>query len=442
MNNSPGVIGMRGIFRQAALERLASLEQLDQLMRVVSPRHWLVLATCGALLGVALLWGMVGRLPTTVIGRGVLIHPRKVVDVQAPVAGRLATLAVRVGEVIKTGDVLGTIDQADIRQQLREERAALQELLTQDEAKRAIQTQQTALQAQQTTLEARAIELQRQDVQKRLRDAQAKAPLLQQRVVNRQRLEELGLVPRISDERLQAEQAYRDNQDMIAEFQTRLQQLEGELKHLQNQTKQLALQHLETSTSRKNAIQARRSQIALLEVQLDKSQITSQYAGRVLELTVQTGQMLQTGGRLGSIEAEDPASRLVGLTYFPIKAGKKIASGMPIYVAPDTVERERFGSILGTVTTVSAFPVTKEGITSLVGNAEVVNTLVTQGPAIEVVAELAQDPTTASGYKWSSSTAPALRITSGTTMVGRVVLEQRAPITYLLPWWREISGLH
>jgi HlyD family secretion protein len=214
------------------------------------------------------------------------------------------------------------------------------------------------------------------------------------------------------------------------------------LKHLQHQTKQLALQHLETSTSRQNAIQARRSQVALLEVQLDKSQIISPYAGRVLELTVQAGQMLQTGGRLGSIEVEDPASKLVGLTYFPIQAGKQIASGMPIYVAPDTVERERFGSILGTVTAVSAFPVTKEGITSLVGNAEVVNTLAAQGPAIEVVAELAQDPTTASGYKWSSSTAPALRITSGTTMVGRVVLEQRAPITYLLPWWREISGLH
>ena len=49
-----------------------------------------------------------GRLPTTVMGRGVLIHPRQVVDVQAPASGRLAALTVQVGDVVRQGDVLGT----------------------------------------------------------------------------------------------------------------------------------------------------------------------------------------------------------------------------------------------------------------------------------------------------------------------------------------------
>ena len=114
---------MRHIFRQQALGQLASPEQLDQLMHVVRPRHWLALAALGVLVSAALLWGMFGRLPTTVLGRGVLIHPRQVVDVQASASGRLATLSVRVGDRLRAGDLLGTIDQAELRRQLQEERA-------------------------------------------------------------------------------------------------------------------------------------------------------------------------------------------------------------------------------------------------------------------------------------------------------------------------------
>jgi HlyD family secretion protein len=434
---------MRRIFRQQALEHISSPEQLAELMRVVSPKHWLALATCAALLGVTLLWGIYGRLPTTVMGRGVLIRPRKVVDVQAPAVGRVATLTVRVGDTIRAGDVMGTLEQVEIRQQLQEARLREEALLAQDRAKHALQAQHTALQEQQTALAIGVLALQRHDAHKRLSDAQAKAPVLQQRFENRQRLEALGLIPRLADERLQAEQAYLDNQHTIAALQAELKQLDSKEKQLATQSKRQALETLEASTVRKNQIQELQSHIALLEVQLAKdSEIRSQHSGRILELTVHVGQLLQTGLRLGSIEVEDATSTLVGVHYFPIKAGKKIQPGMTIRVAPDTVARERFGSLLGTVTTVSAFPVTKDGIASLVGNAEVVTALAAQGPVIEVTAELLQDPTTANGYRWSSSTGPALQMTSGTTTTGRVVLEQRAPMTYLLPILREVSGLY
>ena len=57
-------------------------------------------------------------------------------------------------------------------------------------------------------------------------------------------------------------------------------------------------------------------------------------------------------------------------------------------------------------------------------------------------ADLRRVPTTPSGYQWSSSTGPTLPMTAGTTTTGRVVLEQRAPLTYLWPILREASGLY
>src|SRR5262245_65937399 len=58
-------------------------------------------------------------------------------------------------------------------------------------------------------------------------DALAKVPVLQQRFENRTRLETLGLLPRLSDERLQAEQAYLDNRNTLAALRADLKQLDS-----------------------------------------------------------------------------------------------------------------------------------------------------------------------------------------------------------------------
>ena len=230
------------IFRQHALDHFTAPEPLDQLMRVVRPQHWLALATCAALVGVAVLWGIYGHLPTTVTGRGVLIRPRQVVDVQAPAAGRLATLSVRVGDVIRAGDVLGTIEQVEIRHQLQEARAREETLLAQDRAKQALQTQQTTLQANKPLRTAVSSTCSARTCTNASSDAQAKVPVLHQRFENRTRLETLGLLPRLSDERLQAEQAYLDNQNTIAALQAELKQLDSKRTQLATQSKRQALE--------------------------------------------------------------------------------------------------------------------------------------------------------------------------------------------------------
>jgi hypothetical protein len=63
-----------GLFRQESLERLSSPERLDELMKLVTLKTWLPLGTLGLLLGLGLMWGMVGRVPVTVQGRGLLVQ--------------------------------------------------------------------------------------------------------------------------------------------------------------------------------------------------------------------------------------------------------------------------------------------------------------------------------------------------------------------------------
>ena len=64
----------QSLFRQESLERLSSPERLDELMTIVNLKTWLPLGTIGVLLGIGLIWSLVGRLPVTTSGRGVLVR--------------------------------------------------------------------------------------------------------------------------------------------------------------------------------------------------------------------------------------------------------------------------------------------------------------------------------------------------------------------------------
>lgn len=58
------------VFRKVTLERLSSPEQLDNLVRVTSPRGWLMLIGAGLILAAALYWGIFGTMITKAEGQG------------------------------------------------------------------------------------------------------------------------------------------------------------------------------------------------------------------------------------------------------------------------------------------------------------------------------------------------------------------------------------
>ncbi|MHC5939183.1 NHLP bacteriocin system secretion protein [Nostoc sp.] len=474
------------IFRKESLERLSSPERLDQLMQVVSPRSWLPLVALGSIVGVAVIWSIYGRIPITVEGQGVLIYPSNVVQLQSKSAGQLMTFNVKVGDVVKKGQLLGTIDQAELRKQLQQQQAKLTELESQDQAVGSLQgqrleqekrsQQQQSHYLQQRILELRAttpllktkgntsIGQQRQGLEQRLKQAQALTPVFLQRMeIRKQLFKKEGAIS--GDQALTAEQEYLQNLEKVVDIQNQLKELDvkatqtekdyrenlstiydlqAQLKELDSKQASVAQQDLESLTARRKEIQEVKRQIAQLEVQLgNDSQIISQYSGRVLEITLTPGQVVSAGTRLATIEAENPKSKLVGVTYFPIADGKKIQPGMKIQVTPQTVKRERFGGIVGNVTSISRFPITKEAAANEVGNSEVLEGLVSQQQGlIQVFSDLDLDTNTPSGYKWSSSTGPHLKISSGTTTVVRVNVEERAPITFVLPILRSVSGIY
>ena len=97
------------LFRSAALERLSSPEQLDQLVRVTRPAGWLSLLALSLILLTAILWGIFGSLPIQVTGQGILLSAGGLHDVVSPVAGQVVAVGFDAGQVIQAGQVVAHI---------------------------------------------------------------------------------------------------------------------------------------------------------------------------------------------------------------------------------------------------------------------------------------------------------------------------------------------
>ena len=129
------------LFRKKALEKLSSPEQLDQVMKVIYPMDWLPLTALGSLIAIGIIWSIVGRIPITVTGQGVLVYKSKVASVRSPAFGRLTAINVSVGDSVKKGIVLATIDQTELQKQLQQQRAKLVELESQNQNANSLQGQ-------------------------------------------------------------------------------------------------------------------------------------------------------------------------------------------------------------------------------------------------------------------------------------------------------------
>ncbi|HEX2815059.1 MAG TPA: hypothetical protein VHN39_01600, partial [Phenylobacterium sp.] len=89
----------QSIFREAAIDRLSSPDQLDQIVGVTRPVDWMAAAVVALAILMLLVWSVVGAIPTRVAGDGIVLGSGgKVADAAASAGGRLRTVFVTVGD--------------------------------------------------------------------------------------------------------------------------------------------------------------------------------------------------------------------------------------------------------------------------------------------------------------------------------------------------------
>ena len=92
---------MSAIFRQKALAKLRSPEQLDEPLKVIMRRTRLGWWTLAVTIALGLTWAWLGTLPETGRGQGILMTPNTVVPVQARAGGQVGVWHVNVGDRVR-----------------------------------------------------------------------------------------------------------------------------------------------------------------------------------------------------------------------------------------------------------------------------------------------------------------------------------------------------
>lgn len=116
------------IFRENALAKLSSPEQLDQLIIITDKRGWLAILAVGLILIAALLWAVWGRLPIVVSGRGILIAEGGIREMIALNSGTVKEMKVELNDTVEANQVIATVSNPEMEYELVSARNQLEEL--------------------------------------------------------------------------------------------------------------------------------------------------------------------------------------------------------------------------------------------------------------------------------------------------------------------------
>lgn len=401
------------LFRQASLERLSSPDQLDQLMQVTSLREWIAATALILAIALAIAWSILGSIPTQVQGQAVFLRSGGLEAAVASSSGRVTDVSVAIGERVRQGQVIARIAQPELLERinaLRNERAEL-------DRQRLWLGDLLGVQA----------DLQEQFVIDRRENIRTQIDILEQRLDAQRGLLVDGLITR--QEFLRTEREVADLQSQfqqldISAFETR-RDIETQIETLDRQ-----LREVDGRLARK-----------LANFQ-DSGQVRSPYSGDVVEVLAVAGQIIQPGGRIVTLQRTGRTVKsLEAVVYIPARDGKRVNIGMDVQLSPGGVRREEFGYLRGWVTAVSEFTVSPESMQRLLQNERLVQELLAGGSVFEVRVDLVRDPSTPSGFAWTSGVGPPIAIDSGTIGFGQITVARQRPIALVIPLLRDWTGL-
>lgn len=404
------------IFRQSALDRMASPERLDAPLRLVGRPSWLLLGAIAFAIVAGLVWAIATSAPVKVSARGLLIDRTGLAEITAADAGRIERLMVAPGDTVKVGQPIATLARTDLVREIAAARANLADAEARYARLQSFYAAQGSRQAGADSVRLSTIAESRQALTERERYLVAKAAKMEALIVR-------GFIKRDDLVNLQID---------LAEVRERLASLGESALRVRIDANQRNGETGLALLDEQRTIDEQQRTIARLSAQLaDQQSVRATQAGVITEVKVNAGDVIAAGSALVTLSPTDGS--LVALLYIPAADGKRIMPGMAAEIAPTTVERAVFGHIPGKVIAVAPLPATAEGLRRVLRNDQLVQELLVGGAPIEVRVALDRDRANASGFVWSASKGPRTQVSAGSPVEGRVVVERTRMIRWLIP---------
>jgi len=425
-NNLRELLRMSKIhYRKEAVEALAEDRQTDQPLRIVPPFAWVVLFTVLLLLLVAVVWSVVGVIPSQAQGDGILIAEKGSVYVAEAPQGSAHVMKLNVvpGDRVQKGEVIAELVHPDLEKQITVSKKYLDQIMGKYNSEVEVSKQQIA---------DRAAELSKRRV------------LLEQIVKNEN--ENLTEIEHFLDIKKKAfKQGLETRQNVMSTLQNYYNS-KREISRVQDLIYQNNMKDADFKHSWQRRLYDLDTKLKDAETALEKlkaklvssNEIISPITGIVTHVQTFVGNVVEGGDSIVSVTSTGEG--MDALVFVAPVVGKRIKPGMAAQISPATVKREEFGSIRGIVNSVSAFPAGRQSLMALLQNETLVKTFSNEFSPIIVRVRLTSDSATASGFDWTSSKGPEQTITPGTIASASITLRERRPIVMVIPAFKKLMG--
>ncbi|WP_420420698.1 HlyD family efflux transporter periplasmic adaptor subunit [Simkania sp.] len=156
--------------------------------------------------------------------------------------------------------------------------------------------------------------------------------------------------------------------------------------------------------------------------------------GIIFQMEAGKGQQVKQGDVLMWFERKVYPKDLVVYAFIPIEAGERVKKGMKATVDLGAVDTQKYGQLLGQVTEVVPYAVSKDSDRLRVIPSEKLREDLTKGAtAMLVIIQPFLSPDNKSGLTWTYGKGPPDRLAPGSLGTVRITIENKKPISYLIP---------
>ncbi len=399
-------------------EHVSSPEQLDQAITVINHHGWISLVALGVLLVAAIIWGIFGRIPEKVNGSGLLINSSELMSVTYNYGGTIRNVFLSNGQDVHKGQVIARIEREDLLENIQIATQRLSNLQQTYDTTTPLINRQADMTDDMLAKSESDFRSQIENVSRQIETAKRKEK-------NMKELFDDGLITEMEYLEAHKEVLSMEMQKQSAEQQLLNAGVNRVRTSTESKQEKMNLQHQIAEAKKQLEIERKNYQIA--------TKIVSPVSGKIYEISVARGSYVPPGSTVAIVEPiSSDGGTLQAVMYFPVKDGKRIKRGMNIAVIPSTIKQEEYGYIQGIVTSVSDFPVSPQYLQTVMQNPALAQGFAAD-PPIEVRISMVTDPTTETGFHWSSSRGPNDTLTPGIPTTGFVVVRSQRPIEMIVP---------
>lgn len=106
------------IFRNSAIQKMSSLDQLDKTISILKPSGWVALIAVIIVIGAALFWGFFGSVADRVSGHGVVVSNEEMTRINYVNQGMVKEILIRNEDYVEKDQLIAVIERNDLIEEM------------------------------------------------------------------------------------------------------------------------------------------------------------------------------------------------------------------------------------------------------------------------------------------------------------------------------------